>query len=188
VRGFLEALRRRDELAAIQSLASDVEWYPYSAGVGVDVVHGPDAVREFGEAFFRVWEKAEFEIREIIDAEDAVVVWIRWRYGGEQAEWKRRSSTRLFTCSTAEDHSLSRERVPRRGPRGSGDAGVGPSPLALRIAIDLGPGRLATRLGPAPPSSTQASGCVPAGGHDPTRVEQVQRRPFDCARSAALLP
>jgi ketosteroid isomerase-like protein len=82
VRGFLEALRRRDELAAIQSLASYVDWYPYSAGVGVDVVHGPDAVREFGEAFFRVWEKAEFEIREIIDAKDAVVVRIRWRLWG----------------------------------------------------------------------------------------------------------
>jgi ketosteroid isomerase-like protein len=82
VRGFLEALRRRDELAAIQPLASDVEWYPSSAGVGVDVVHGPDAVREFGEAFFRVWENAEFEIREIIDAEDAVVVRIRWHLWG----------------------------------------------------------------------------------------------------------
>jgi uncharacterized protein len=82
LRAALDAVRRRDGMAAMQLLASDVVWHPYSAGVGVDEIHGPKEVVEFVSAFLSVWERAEFETLEMIDAEDAVVVRSHWRLQG----------------------------------------------------------------------------------------------------------
>jgi ketosteroid isomerase-like protein len=83
VRRFLDALSRRDDAAAMPLLAEDVEWHMFPAGVGPEVFHGPNDVREAGIAFLSAWDKADLEIAELFDAGDAVVARLRWSLRGK---------------------------------------------------------------------------------------------------------
>ena len=82
VRGFLDAVMRRDDAAAMPLLAEDVEWHMLPAGVAPEALHGPNDVREAGIAFLSAWDKADLEIPELIDAGDAVVARLRWSLRG----------------------------------------------------------------------------------------------------------
>jgi ketosteroid isomerase-like protein len=83
VRASLDALQRRDMTAATKALAPGFEGRILAPGVGGKVFRGPQGAREWIADFLSAWEKADLEIREVIDAgDDLVLVRLRWRLRG----------------------------------------------------------------------------------------------------------
>jgi ketosteroid isomerase-like protein len=82
VRGCLAAWQRGDEAAAMQALAPDIEINLVGAGVGGEVFHGHQGVREAVDGFDSAWDRSEFEFGDLVDAGDQVVARFTHRLRG----------------------------------------------------------------------------------------------------------
>jgi hypothetical protein len=82
VRRCLEAWQRGDEAAAMQALAPDIEVNLAGAGVGGEVFHGHEGVREAVDGFDSAWDRNDFEFGDLLDAGDDVVARVTNRLRG----------------------------------------------------------------------------------------------------------
>ncbi len=90
VRDMIDAFERRDHERAFEYYDPEIEWD--STGIeplipdiaGVD--HGHEGVRAFWRRWLSSWKEIEFEVEDVRDAGDDVVVLI-----GKQRQWGRHS-------------------------------------------------------------------------------------------------
>jgi ketosteroid isomerase-like protein len=80
VRGGFEAFNRRDREASEAVLHPDVEWDLTGVDApGLETVYrGHAGVREFWRTWFSELDNVRFEVDELIDAGDRVLVAMRW--------------------------------------------------------------------------------------------------------------
>jgi ketosteroid isomerase-like protein len=106
-------LNREDRDRAFAAFAefavSDFEYVEPREWPGAGVHHGLDQYREVLEAFFEALSQMTAEIEEIFDAEDKVVVFVRWRARGTSsgAEWEMKPG-QVFTLR---DGKLAKQEV-----------------------------------------------------------------------------
>jgi ketosteroid isomerase-like protein len=88
VRGITEAFRRRQHERAFDFYDSDIEWdasrTPTEAAKGV--YHGHDGVRAYWRDWLSAWSDIHFEVEDVRDAGDDVVLLIH-----NQRQWGRHS-------------------------------------------------------------------------------------------------
>jgi ketosteroid isomerase-like protein len=88
VRGLAEAFQRRDHERAFEFYDEEIEWdgtgmsevYPDAAGVW----HGHEGVRTFWRRWLSAWTDLQFEIQDVLNAGDDVVLLIH-----NQEQWGR---------------------------------------------------------------------------------------------------
>ena len=96
-RRSIEAYRRGDYARASAHLAPDVVWT-----VGQELpAHGPAAVRAMWERWDGEWEQLETVIEEVIDADDKVLMAVRYRGRGRASGVE--VDDRLFEVHTFRD-------------------------------------------------------------------------------------
>jgi uncharacterized protein len=74
MRAVYEAANRRDLETASSYLHPEIEFHAYEQAPEAGVYRGKDAVREYNEGLFEQFERIRFEIEELVDAGDRVVV------------------------------------------------------------------------------------------------------------------
>ena len=91
VRQLLEMFAKREHEDVFGFYAPDIEWDASNVRrVGIDdlagVYRGHDGVRTYWRRWLQAWSDLEFEVQDVLDAGDDVVVLIR-----NQRQWGRRS-------------------------------------------------------------------------------------------------
>ena len=74
MRRVYEAVARSDLNAAYAYLHPEIEFHTYAESPAAGVYRGREAVRKYNEDLFEQFESVRFEIAEIVDAGDSVVV------------------------------------------------------------------------------------------------------------------
>jgi ketosteroid isomerase-like protein len=74
VRRAYEATNRGDIDTAESYIHPEIEFHTYARSPEAGVYHGKQAVREYNESLFQQFESIRFEIEELVDAGDRVVV------------------------------------------------------------------------------------------------------------------
>ncbi len=94
VRMLTEAWQRRDQERTFEFVDPDVEWD--TTGVGelvpdiAGVYRGHDGIRTFWRRWLSAWKDIQFDIQDVLDAGDAVVLLVR-----NQRQWGRHSGIEL---------------------------------------------------------------------------------------------
>jgi ketosteroid isomerase-like protein len=88
VRGLATAFQRRQHEGVFDLYAADIEWDARQTPTGASegIYHGHDGVRAFWRDWLSAWSDLSFEIEDIRDAGDDVVLLIR-----NQRHWGRHS-------------------------------------------------------------------------------------------------
>ena len=89
VRALAEAFQRRDHELPFNFYDPDIEWDSSGRTVGVGPVgiyRGHDGVRAFWREWLSAWSDIEFDIEDVRDAGDEVVLLVR-----DQRQWGRSS-------------------------------------------------------------------------------------------------
>jgi uncharacterized protein len=78
VRRVYEAVARRDSATVLELYDPDVEWdftrHPFGTFLGGTIHRGHDGLRAFFGGMEEVWENVEFEIADLFDAGEHVVL------------------------------------------------------------------------------------------------------------------
>jgi ketosteroid isomerase-like protein len=74
IRRAYEAVARKDLAAASLYVHPEIEFHTYAESPAAGVYRGRDAVRRYNEDLFEQFESVRFEIEEIVDAGERVVV------------------------------------------------------------------------------------------------------------------
>jgi ketosteroid isomerase-like protein len=89
VRALAEAFQRREHVSAFEFYDPEIEWDATSEGVAPDIAgvyRGHEGVRDFWRRWLSAWKDIEFEVQDVRDAGEDVVVLIR-----NQRQWGRHS-------------------------------------------------------------------------------------------------
>jgi limonene-1,2-epoxide hydrolase len=74
IRRAYEAVARNDLDAASACIHPEIEFHTYGESPAAGVYRGKDAVRQYNEDLFEQFESVRFEVAEILDAGERVVV------------------------------------------------------------------------------------------------------------------
>jgi uncharacterized protein len=74
VRRVYEAVDRDDLDGAVSYLHPEIEFHTYTQSPEAGTYRGPEAVRAYNEGLFAQFERIHYEVEEIVDADDQVVV------------------------------------------------------------------------------------------------------------------
>jgi ketosteroid isomerase-like protein len=113
VRALAEAFRRRDYERAFEFLDPDIEWDAsrMSARVGrapTGVYRGHQGGRAFWREWLSAWRELKFEIQDVLDAGDDVVLLIR-----NQRQWGRHSGVETTMTPYAQVFTFRNGKVVR---------------------------------------------------------------------------
>ena len=87
VRALAEAFQRREQESAFEFYDPEIEWDATSEGVAPDIAgvyRGHEGVRDFWRRWLSAWSDLQFEIQDVMDAGDEVVLLNR-----NQRQWGR---------------------------------------------------------------------------------------------------
>ena len=74
VRRLYEAVNQGDFATAAECIHPEIEFHTYARSPEAGVYRGKDAVREYNESLFGRFESTRFEVEELVDAGDRVVI------------------------------------------------------------------------------------------------------------------